>query len=478
MKDELIGNSVRSRLLSTSNGGQMTLEIIISLFILVMSVSAIIMVFFGNQSVVVDVESNNQGLDMARLELEQARSIGKKDFNALVSSTKIEGIYSKEIVVQSLDSQTKKVTSKVSWQTEFNRPQKIELNTLVTNYTNFVALGGDTGGANPSGDWTNIRTLGSIDLGPGSSATDLDVLNKIVYLSSTASASSKPDLFIANAIDGQNPFIVSSLNTGPGLNTIDVAYNYAYVGNKDVNAQLQIIDVSNSASPVLLTSFKLPGVSGSGAVGNSIFYNSGKIYIGTKQATGPEFQIIDVSNPASPVSLGSKKIGADINSIYVRGNIAYLATSDDTELKVFDVGTPSLIVFLGGFDAPGDSEDGKSLDLVGNNLYLGRIVGGNHSDHPEFHIVDVTNPATIQNLGSKDLAVDLNDLRIREPLAFLATSDSNKEFQVWNVSNKANPTLWSSLNFPQLATGIDYEDNFIYVSIRSNDGLRILTSNP
>ena len=473
MKEELINKKTIR--------GQTTLEIIIALFVMMVTVSAIIQVSFWNQSIAIDIELSNQALSIARAELENAQSVGKKDFNSLSSSTKTEGIYSKEIIVSSIDSYTKKVITKISWQVETLRPQKIELTTLVTNYSNLIASGGDTGGGNPSGNWQSISTLGSLDLGPGISANDLDVLNKIVYIAGQASVASKPDFFIVNATDGANPFIVSSINTGPGLHTVDVAYNYAYVGNQNLDAQLQIIDVSNSAAPVLIASFKLPGVSGSGAIGQSIFYNSGKIYIGTKEASGPEFHIIDVTNPANPVSLGSREIGDDVNSIYVRGNIAYVAIDDfddESELKVFDVSIPSAIVLLGGFIAPGNSEDGKSLDLVGNDLYLGRTVGGNHTNHHEFHIVDVSNPATITNLGSKDLAVDLNDLKVRGSLAFFATSDSNKEFQVWNISDKTNSTLWSSFNFPQVATGIDYEDNFVYVSVRSNDGLRILTSNP
>jgi hypothetical protein len=107
---------------------------------------------------------------------------------------------------------------------------------------------------------------------------------------------------------------------------------------------------------------------------------------------------------------------------------------------------------------------------------LGRLLGGNHANHHEFHILDISSSSLPQNLGSKDIGADVNDLRIRDNLAFLATADSNKEFQVWNISDPTNITLWSSFNFPQVATGIDYEDNVVYVSVRSNDALRIITS--
>ncbi|MDO8443051.1 MAG: hypothetical protein Q7S81_02220 [bacterium] len=459
--------------------GQITLEILISLFILVASISAAVMVSFGNQSTTVDTQLSNQALYIARQEMETARGVSRQDFNSIAPSSSTEGIYLKEILVENIDAYTKKVTSRVSWKTEVLRPQKIELTTLLTNAKSVVAYGGDTGGVGLSGDWKNPRTLGSVDLGAGISATDLDVLNKIIYLSGDASDSKKKDFFIVNATDGVNPFIASSLNVGLGLNTLDVAGSYVYAGSKDVDAQLQIIDVNDKNNPILKTSYKLPGVSGTGAVGQSIFFFDSKIYIGTKKAGGPEFHIIDVSNPLNPISLGSREFDSDVNAIYVSGDIVYVATSaDNKELSILNVANPANIILLGGYDAPGNTEDGKSVALVGSKLYLGRTMGGNNTNYHELHILDVSDSASLQNLGSKDLTVDLNDSRIRGNLAFLATSDSNKEFQIWDISNPNNISLYAFFNFSQIGTGIDYEDNIVYVSVRSNDALRIITSTP
>lgn len=467
--------------------GQSTLEILIALAILVLTISAVILVAFGNQSVTLDTELNNQALYVARSQLENARAAALQDFTLVTSTSSSDGFYFKQTIVEDVDAYTKKVTARISWQTGPLRLQEITLATIVTDRKTVQATGGDTGGSGLSGDWQNPQTLGSIDLGAGNSATDLDALNKIVYLTTEASDSKKKDFYIVDATNGQSPVIVSSIDTGPGpcpsscgpgLNTIDTAGNYAYVGSKDTNSQLQIIDVSDKNNPFVKKSFKLPGVSGNGAVGYSIFFYDSRVYIGTKKATGPEFHIIDVTDPQNPTSLGSKEINADVGAIYINGSTAYLATSDENELQVFDVSNPANITLLGSFDALGSSEDGKSAQLVGNKLYLGRTVGGNHDDHHEFHIVDVTNPASMQGLGSKDLGADLNDLRVRDYLAFFATSDSNKEFQIWNISDPANITLWSSFNFPQVGTGIDYEDNLVYVSVRSNDALRIITSSP
>ncbi len=465
MKEELTG--IR---------GQSVLEILIALAVIVLSASSAVAVLFSGRSLLLDAQMEEVALNLSRQDFETSRATAQTNFANLTNSSSTIGDFTKETTVESVDAYTKKITNKVSWKTSPLRTQKVELNTIVTDWRNVSQTGGDTGGGGLTGDWKNPKTLGSVDLGPGNSATDLDVKNKIVYLSAQASDEKKPDFYIVNATNGQNPFIVSSLNTGDGLNAVDVANNYAYVDNQDTNAQLQIIDVSNLNNPMLIKSFKLYGVSGTNAIGQSIFYNNSKIYIGTKKATGPEFHVIDVSSATNPIELGSFEVNADVNDIYVRNNIAYIATSDNQELMLLNVSNPSSISKISGYDAPGDSEDGKSLYLVANKLYMGRLVGGNHEEHHELHILDVSSSTAIQNLGSKDMATDVNGVVVRDYLAFLGTSDSNKELQIWNISNPANIEFWSSFNFPQVATGIDYEDNLVYVSVRSNDALRIITS--
>lgn len=458
---------------------------------------ASVLLFFGGQSLSVDSINAQFALDYASEGMEAVRSIQIRDWDELTDGDhglvysggqwQFSGVddsddkFIRKVTVTTLDDNTKKIVAEIGWQTDPARPQII---TLVMELTNWEVaqqenenVGGDTGGGGTSGNWLNPQTLGTMDVGAGGQATDLDVLNKFVYLTSKASDKKKDDFFIIDATDGNNPTIIAFIDTGPGLNTIDVTTTYAYVGNDDKNSQLQILAITGPVVPNLIASYKLPGVSGNDAIGNSIFFYSNKVYMGTKKAPGPEFHIIDVTNPVSPVSLGSKEINADVNAIQVKGDYAYLATSE-TELLVYNISDPANITLAGSYDAPGGSEHGKAVQLVGDKLYLGRTKGGNHDDHHELHILNVADLNNIQNLGSLNLDEDINDLRVRDNLVFLATSDSNKEFQAWDISDPANITLWSSFNFPNFATGIDYEDNIIYTSVRSNDALRIITSTP
>jgi len=74
---------------------------------------------------------------------------------------------------------------------------------------------------------------------------------------------------------------------------------------------------------------------------------------------------------------------------------------------------------------------------------------------------------------------DVNDITcVGGDLAFLATSDANKEFMIVNLADPDNLVEHASLNYPALATGIDFADNKVFMAVRSNDALRIITSSP
>jgi len=246
------------------------------------------------------------------------------------------------------------------------------------------------------------------------------------------------------------------------------------VANQSDDNQLQIIDISLS-TPALITAFDIVAAD----EGITVCYLNDTVYVGTaKSSSGTEFHIIDVTDRNAPLFVGDLEIGDDVNGIFVKGDIAYLATGDSDELIIVNITNPANPSISSGFAAAGDSEDGKTVYLVGDTLYLGRLQGGRHTDHHEFHVIDVSDPLTPINLGSIDLQADLSDIRVRNNLIFMATSDPNNEFQIWDISDPSNMTLFASFNFPQDATGIDYEDNIVYVSVRSNDALRIITSGP
>src|SRR5690606_26568519 len=97
---------------------------------------------------------------------------------------------------------------------------------------------------------------------------------------------------------------------------------------------------------------------------------------------------------------------------------------------------------------------------------------------PDFHVLDITNPSSVTELGSKDLSISNNSsvvgIVVRWPYAFLATSHSTAGFQVWNISNPASIEIISSCgtyNYSEKSTDIDFQNNLGFVTNESNAAL-------
>src|SRR3990167_4741276 len=181
--------------------GQTTLEALIALAIFVVTITTVATVYFGSQSAVVDARLNNQALYLAREDLEEARATARDDFDSLVSSETTSGLYTREIIVEDLSAYNKRVTSRVSWEIDPLRPQEVALVTHITDWKSVVPIAGSCNLGPLSGNWAAPQVLGSGDLGAGNQGTDVVVSLPYAYVSGTASASAKPDIFVFDVSD-------------------------------------------------------------------------------------------------------------------------------------------------------------------------------------------------------------------------------------------------------------------------------------
>ncbi len=461
MKEELIREK-----------GQSILEVLIALGVLAMSLSAAVYLFFSGQSMMIDSRLNQKALYLARQNMEEARLNAISNFGNLQSSSSTDSGFLKELIVEQTAGDTKKITSRVSWNPAPLRNSKKELVTYLTDWRSVSLVGpgaggaGGGGGGGLSGDWLNPQTLSSFDLGPGNEGMDVEVKNNTVFMAAKASDANKKDFYVVDVANPANPTLKKDINTGEGLVVLSIRGNYAYAAHNDDENQIQIINISDESNPVLIKSFSFQS---NNKEGKSIYSLGGFVYAGSKISSGKEFQIFDVSDPSNPVFKSSVEINADVNDIYVLNDRAYLATArDDAEILIFDVSNPASPSQIGVFNNS-SSSDGLSVFALSDSLAFAGI-GGN------FVILNTQDLGNITVRSSYAAGGNVNDLYAREHLAFLGTSDSNKEFQIVNISDLDNAIFYSSYNFPQVAMGVDYLNNVIYVSVRSNDALRIITS--
>jgi hypothetical protein len=461
--------------------GASTVEILIAFAILVISLSAVILVAFTNQTATIDVQTNQEAVNKANAELETARRLARTNYNSLGSSgPTVDGIYTKTLTVSEVTQCIKNVTSLITWELE-GRPLYVEISSMISDPNTAYGLGGECQAAGFTTRWKNPNSLASQDLVPsGNQGTGIDLVirseGRIAFLSSEHSDPSSEDFWVFDVTDGRNPSLVSKLDTGKGLNAVDASGNYAYVANRSNSNQFQVIDVTDLSAPVLVKSISLPGNS---QMGQTIYYFGNRVYIGTDRSpSGPELFIYSVVDPTNPTFLGSLEVNADVNKIMTSNSKVYLATSrDNAELMIADVSNPGSIpnpTSAGTiFDAAG-SQDATTLYLIGSVLYLGRQNGS----EPELYVLNISNPSSVQILGSKTLGMNPNSeiltIIASGPLVFLGTNDSNQEFQVWDISNPADIQFWSGYNFPQQIKGLDYDPELIFAAVNSNDALHVI----
>ncbi|MEK7105809.1 MAG: hypothetical protein AAB895_00440 [Patescibacteria group bacterium] len=522
MKAQLVGKN-KKEAWQNQHAGFATLEILIAFTVLILCMSAVIMVSFGNQSIAVDSQIANESIAKAQATLEKARADSRSDFALVNPSTTTETsgplTFTKNLDVQtsatdpSLDLWTKRVTSTVTWQNA-GRSFSTIFTTLLTNKEG--ALGGDTCSSVLSGDWAHPQIasyefgkdlLVPSDTSSGFPVGDIDVDNGILYVVvNNSNGNNNPNFFkfdISNPL--VKPVFLSSTDNNPsvkaGINAVKVFEDYAFLASANgANystclsslscSQLHVID---STTMSVVSRLKIPGVTGTSGqgIGNAIFYKDGIIYLGlSKTLSGPEFVIIDVGgggvggSPTNPVYMSGLSIGNGVNSIHVKDDYAYVASPNDQELKVVNISNPLTPYQVGQFNAPGgggNNGNGKTIAMVGDILYFGRtLLTGN-----EFYILNKSNPETnLPILGSRDVQntsgnnTSINGIVIRDYLIFLLTNDNFqvlKRDSAYGLTEYATPIATPGGS----GTTIDCEGNYIYfASVPTNDKGYIAIAKP
>lgn len=497
-------------MIQNSQSGFSTLELLISITIIITALSAVILVVFSNQTVSLDNQVNNEALIKVNDLIEQARGSASFDFTSLGNSpTAVDDIFKKELMITDINPCKKTGIASVSWSTETSRPLQIELQTIFSNPSEAIALGGDCGPDAPTTGWENLICNDSYadwDDSPTLTPTGIDLIKRgsttYAAISSNPSSGPRDDFYVVNVTNKtalNNPSEFTSLDLDPGLNDVDAVGNYVFAVRDDTDHELQVIDITNPLSPSLVSaaSRSLSAV-GAGSEGRKIFYHSGKVYIGTNYMISyNEFQIFDVSNPENPSStpIGTFNVNHNINEIVVRNEVvlgvpkilAYLAVSGNNtnpKLVVLDVTNPGSVSQINSFSpSPNDVLYGTALHVLGDYVYLGRErATGAQKDIYFMDIDNINSPVYSEKLNLNNNN-EVRDLRRSGPFLLMAVSKSNASdedtFQVWDVMDFADIKK-TKCNYPQDAVSFEFDGNFAYVINSANEALRIVydASNP
>ena len=210
-----------------------------------------------------------------------------------------------------------------------------------------------------------------------------------------------------SAIYPNYPWITGSYDTPSRAYSVKIVGNFAYVADGD---SLQIIDISNPASPTFKGSYDTQDNMYGGAYNVKIVGNLAYVI-----ASGLE--IIDISNPALPI-LKSRLDIAYAFDVEIVGNFAYITApvAGGYGLQIIDISNPVSPTFIGSF-ANYNGGIPYDVKIVGNLAYLADRQQG-------LKIVDISNPVSPTFIGSYDTLGDTWNLQIVGNLAYIADFDS------------------------------------------------------
>lgn len=303
---------------------------------------------------------------------------------------------------------------------------------------------------------TNLAWVGGYGFGNGSGGVAVDGTNAFLtgmFLVNNVAS------FVINELNIANPSSISltgqTIIDGFPLGVI-VSGNHAFVANNG----LQVIDISNAASPVIVGTY-ITGINAApdvvvqgnyaylanAANGLQIFDVSNPANIVPvggyiTQASARDvavsgayayvadawggFQILDVSDPANPVWVGGYVTSGGAYGVALSGQYAYVAANDEG-LHVFDISNPANPVLVGTIDTV---RYALRVAIAGNYAYVADLDAG-------MQMIDVSNPTNLVQVGGFDTSGSAYDVATSGNFAYLA--DWNAGFRIIDFSNPTNP---------------------------------------
>ncbi len=268
---------------------------------------------------------------------------------------------------------------------------------------------------------------------------------------------------ILDVSDPADPRLVGHLDTSPNwARSVAMAGIYAYgsVGPYGGYGRsgLYVINLVKPASPQIAGFVELP-----------LAVDTGQVVVSGEYAyvSAPHYglAVIDVSEPAQPHLVASLGEGG-FHGLDVAGSYVYGADSGggDDGLYVIDVSDPTDPRIVAHLSVPGTWD----VAVSGSYAYL---LGYTYA----LKVIDVTNPASPEQIGSLDVGVGLalSRLTVVDGVAYITARGLG--LLVVDVRDPHAPRVIGSLCTPEMPAGVCQADSLVYLA-GGRSGLQICPS--
>jgi len=299
--------------------------------------------------------------------------------------------------------------------------------------------------------------LGSVDVSSFQTLADLAVAGGHAYITAvTIVTEPNGELFVTDVSDPTNPHVVGSHYENLFMGSVASDGRYAYLlAFDEYTSFLQVVAVTQPTAPVL--------VAQKPSEGRDLALVEDLLYL----ADNSLLEIIDVSNPTTPVTIGTLTAPMGVFNVAVAGNYAYLTgfvwpPPSPGALFVVDVSDPTAPALVGTLVHDNDSNFGAAA--VRGNL---AVVGT--SDYPgpsEILVIDISDPAA-PALAAR---VPASVVNVAFDNAGTLYAFGGHELYIYDVSNPTQPNLIGSTDSLGAQWGVPaVVDPYVYL-MTSPDG--------
>ena len=350
-------------------------------------------------------------------------------------------------------------------------------------------------------DPTDLSIAGSCEIEGGAWKVSVD--NNFCYVAAKGGG-----LIVIDVSQPNSPIPVSWYNTGQLAYSVEVIDNYAYVADRNNlwpnKGSLRIVDVTNTSAPVELGVFETGGeartisieypyayiadgyngfciadISGPNNITGVGTYQQTDMYvndIGVANqyayiACNDNFQVVDISNPTSPVLMG--EIAFSIaRSVFLKDNLAFVSTisgsGSSKGMQIVDISNPTNPIVLGSFASTGQHGTWQTY-VLDDLAYLADSQGG-------LRIVDIsdpTNPVEVGNYSTSGVAASIFVSGSYAYVGILGSMGSIMGVEVIDVSDLSNLNIVGYYTLFDQGYDVFVTENIVYVA-SGKDGLNIL----
>lgn len=342
---------------------------------------------------------------------------------------------------------------------------------FVGNYAYLATAGNDReltiiGGG--EGGWANPTRLGGVDLPGGKPLLAVAVAGDFAYVG-RQKAESAGEFAVINVQEPRAPTLSSQFEVNDNVNDVFVSGHRAFLATDRNDKELVVVDVANPQGALDIGSFNAPGNSD----GLGVFVTGNLAILATRSNSGgAEVFLLDITNPGSPVLRGSIDLtgNPDVNTVTGTSTTLFFATTDSTrDVQAYSIANPAAPAFLGSYNTAG-AGNAVSLVLRGTELYVG--TRNNGGGNPEFFILDVSVPSTLQLVSSGsafDVGSDVLGLDVSGTVGFVGTNSGDQEFQTLNLNNLNSPSRLGTAEIDAPVNDVAVGGTYAYLATAEDD---------